>query len=130
MSKIKIQYDRRDDISESLRWAVKQRDNFTCVYCGYNKKIGEKDGTWGVSNWNEIDHLLPYSKKGKATLKNLVVACHECNSGKSDSIIKKGLGLFGWIEKKERILKKLIKHAQRIKKLEQKYNQIKTKGIK
>jgi len=130
MSKINKEYGRRDDISDTLRWAVKQRDNFTCVYCGYNKKIGAKNGTWGKKNWNEIDHILPLSKRGKANLKNLVVACHKCNSGKSDSILVKGLGCIGWMKKKERFLKKLIKEAKKFKKLEKEYYTITTKGTK
>jgi hypothetical protein len=128
VSKIRTDYARRDDISDKLRWAVKQRDNFTCVYCGYNKKRGEKEGSWGGLNWLEIDHVRPFSKKGKATLKNLVQACHKCNVGKSDSILIKGLGFFGWAKKKEKFLKKLIKHLQRLKKLEQQYHTLNYKG--
>jgi 5-methylcytosine-specific restriction endonuclease McrA len=48
-----------------------KRDDHTCQYCG-----SEKDLT--------IDHVIPRSKGGKTNWKNLVTACHRCNTMKGD----------------------------------------------
>jgi hypothetical protein len=50
-----------------------KRDNYTCVYCGLNKR-----------DQLTIDHLIPVSKGGKDTWENWVTACRSCNSEKSN----------------------------------------------
>lgn len=50
-------------------WA---RDGYCCRYCGAT------DGPF------HLDHVLPWSRGGKHTTGNLVVACQPCNSSKSD----------------------------------------------
>ena len=62
----------------SLRFAVLNRDNFHCVYCGRGAEDGAK---------LQVDHVYPRSKGGKDTMENLVTACWECNMGKGDLII-------------------------------------------
>lgn len=59
----------------SLKLKVLERDNHTCHYCG---KYGDT-----------VDHIIPKSKGGKATLKNLVCACFECNNSKGNKNYKK-----------------------------------------
>lgn len=56
---------------ESLRAAVFERDNFTCVYCGYS-------GDDVV-----CDHSTPVLQGGKTEIENLVTACKPCNSSKA-----------------------------------------------
>jgi 5-methylcytosine-specific restriction endonuclease McrA len=51
-----------------------KRDNYTCVYCGYN------DNTRKLT----IDHVIPQSKGGPNTWDNLVTACGKCNGEKAD----------------------------------------------
>lgn len=53
------------------RQNILKRDNFECQYCGSVKNL-------------TIDHLMPRSKGGKSTWKNLVTACARCNSLKGD----------------------------------------------
>lgn len=49
---------------------VRQRDNYTCAYCG---KFG-----------NTVDHIFPASRGGQNTWGNLVTACKRCNGFKRD----------------------------------------------
>src|SRR3990167_7311576 len=60
-------------MNHDLRFKILLRDNFICQYCG--RKAPEVK--------LEIDHKIPLSKKGTNTPDNLVVACFECNRGKS-----------------------------------------------
>ncbi|MFY0625717.1 MAG: HNH endonuclease [Reichenbachiella sp.] len=53
------------------RYNIFKRDNHQCQYCGT-----EKDLT--------LDHLIPRSKGGKTSWKNLVTACKKCNAFKGD----------------------------------------------
>ncbi|MDN3669740.1 HNH endonuclease [Echinicola jeungdonensis] len=48
-----------------------KRDNNECQYCGSQKHL-------------TIDHVIPRSKGGGASWKNLVTACHRCNIQKGD----------------------------------------------
>jgi 5-methylcytosine-specific restriction endonuclease McrA len=66
------------DIAVGLRFTVFQRDGFRCRYCGRTPADGAL---------LEADHVLPRSKGGPDTLENLVTACWECNSGKSDRLL-------------------------------------------
>lgn len=47
------------------------RDNHTCGYCGSKRDL-------------TIDHILPSSKGGKDTWKNMVTCCFKCNNKKGD----------------------------------------------
>lgn len=54
-----------------LRYAVLERDGERCNYCG-------------TSNGPlHVDHVIPLIQGGTNDLNNLVVACRECNCGKS-----------------------------------------------
>lgn len=57
------------------RHNIFKRDEGKCQYCGSSKKL-------------TIDHVIPKSKGGKSTWKNLVTACHACNSKKGDSTLE------------------------------------------
>ena len=58
-----------------------KRDNCECQYCGSSEDL-------------TLDHLIPRSKGGPTTWKNLVTACKHCNSKKGDlSIEEAGLTL-------------------------------------
>lgn len=61
-------------VNQTMREHVLARDNFACVYCGSKEKL-------------EIDHIVPASKGGATSPKNLVVACEHCNGSKSDKHI-------------------------------------------
>lgn len=59
----------KEDISESLRWEIYERDNFTCRNCGTRRNL-------------TIDHIYPEILGGKATLENCQTLCRSCNSRK------------------------------------------------
>lgn len=50
------------------------RDEYTCQYC--NKEFAYKDLT--------LDHVMPVSRGGPKSWKNLVAACHKCNHKKGN----------------------------------------------
>lgn len=64
--------------STGLRFAVFERDNFTCQYCGRSTpevKI-------------VIDHVIPISLGGSNETDNLVACCTDCNSAKGAKLVK------------------------------------------
>lgn len=54
--------------------SIFERDDFTCCYCHEKFNVGELT----------IDHVVPQSKGGEDTYRNLVTACLECNRQKSN----------------------------------------------
>jgi hypothetical protein len=69
---------KRPPISKVLRFEIFQRDNFTCQYCNRTKDDGIK---------LVVDHIIPVSEGGKTIFDNLITACEECNSGKSNKLL-------------------------------------------
>jgi len=65
---------KRDKIGDKDRFEVFKRDKFQCQYCGAS----------APDVVLVVDHLEPHSKGGSDDLTNLVTACRDCNSGKSD----------------------------------------------
>lgn len=63
-----------DDFDEDMKREVKERDGWRCVVCG----LGEKDGVE-----LQIDHILPRSKGGQATLENAQTLCGSHNYRKN-----------------------------------------------
>lgn len=55
---------------------IYKRDNYKCVYCEY-------DGRKNLKTIN-LDHIIPQSKGGKHTWRNLVTCCIPCNNEKAD----------------------------------------------
>ena len=60
-------------ISQSVKDKVWNRDNGRCVLCGSNENI-------------EFDHIVPFSKGGSNTYRNIQILCESCNRKKSDRI--------------------------------------------
>ncbi|MEP1032089.1 HNH endonuclease [Ekhidna sp.] len=58
------------------RHNIFKRDGGKCQYCGARKEL-------------TIDHVVPRSKGGKSIWTNLVTACKQCNSRKSDFTLEK-----------------------------------------
>ncbi len=67
----------RGEISDSLRYDILNRDNFTCVICGASSRQGAR---------LHVDHIVPVSKGGKSVPSNLRTLCERCNIGKSNKI--------------------------------------------
>lgn len=66
----------RDDFTTHDRFTILHRDAFTCLFCG------DRPGNAQL----EVDHLLPWSKRGSHDPRNLATSCKRCNNGKSDRI--------------------------------------------
>lgn len=65
---------KKQKISATKRWAVWERDNFTCRSCGSRKYLS-------------VDHIIPESKGGDTNMDNLQTLCKRCNSKKGDKSV-------------------------------------------
>ena len=65
--------DKRAPIAEEVREFVWRRDNGKCVKCGSQEKL-------------EFDHIIPFSKGGSDTARNIQLLCEQCNRSKGASI--------------------------------------------
>lgn len=68
-----IQSDDRQPIPENVQNQVWNRDGGKCVKCGSQEKL-------------EFDHIIPVSKGGANTARNLQLLCEKCNRAKSNNI--------------------------------------------
>jgi hypothetical protein len=64
---------RREKIIESVRIEVWRRDGGQCARCGSKERL-------------EYDHIVPVSKGGSNTARNIELLCERCNREKSDRI--------------------------------------------
>lgn len=64
---------KRESIPQDVQDKVWNRDNGKCVQCGNNENL-------------EFDHIIPFSKGGSNTVRNLQLLCQKCNREKSNSI--------------------------------------------
>ena len=60
-------------ISQRVMDRVWNRDGGKCVECGSNEKL-------------EFDHIIPFSKGGSNTYRNIQLLCESCNRSKSNKI--------------------------------------------
>ena len=65
--------EKRDAIPSEIRREVWRRDGGKCVKCGSREKL-------------EYDHIIPVSKGGSNTARNIELLCEACNRAKSDLI--------------------------------------------
>ncbi len=63
----------REPILQIVQDKVWNRDGGRCVKCGSNEKL-------------EFDHIIPFSKGGANTYRNLQLLCESCNRKKSNKI--------------------------------------------
>jgi len=61
-------------ISTNVKRAVWIRDKGKCVICGSNEHL-------------EFDHIIPHSRGGSNTERNIQLLCSVCNRKKSDNIV-------------------------------------------
>jgi len=64
---------KRPNIPERVRIEVWRRDSGKCVKCGSREKL-------------EYDHIIPISKGGSNTARNIELLCEKCNRSKSNKI--------------------------------------------
>lgn len=65
--------NKRPYIPESVRREVWRRDQGKCVECGSKENL-------------EFDHIIPVSKGGSNTARNIQLLCEKCNRQKSNNI--------------------------------------------
>ena len=65
---------RREGIPEEVRIAVWRRDGGKCSRCASREKL-------------EYDHIIPVSKGGSNTVRNVELLCESCNRKKKNNII-------------------------------------------
>ena len=65
--------ERNRKISQQVKDSVWNRDSGKCVECGSNENL-------------EFDHIIPFSKGGANTYRNIQLVCESCNRSKSDKI--------------------------------------------
>lgn len=63
-------------VSSRMRQTIRERDNFTCQYCGVHRTSDELI----------IEHVIPAVVGGVAKPYNLVIACQSCNSTKRSKV--------------------------------------------
>ena len=64
----------RETIPKDVKIAVWKRDKECCVCCGSRNNL-------------EFDHIIPVSRGGSNTIKNIQILCRECNRRKSNKIM-------------------------------------------
>lgn len=64
---------RRVPISREVQLFVWQRDQGRCVKCGSGERL-------------EFDHIIPFSRGGSSTARNVQLLCEACNRSKHNSI--------------------------------------------
>ncbi len=64
---------KRESIPQNVQDKVWRRDSGMCVKCGSKEKL-------------EFDHIIPFSKGGANTYRNLQLLCEKCNRQKSNNI--------------------------------------------
>ena len=64
---------RNRNITSQTKTAVWRRDEGRCVECGSNENL-------------EYDHIIPVSKGGSNTMRNIQLLCERCNRRKSANI--------------------------------------------
>ena len=65
--------DKRTSIPDKVRKKVWQRDGGKCVQCGSRNNL-------------EYDHIIPFSRGGGNTERNIQLLCEKCNRSKSNQI--------------------------------------------
>lgn len=64
---------KRKPIPKTVQREVWRRDGGKCIECGINEKL-------------EYDHIIPHSKGGADTVRNIQLLCESCNRTKSAKI--------------------------------------------
>lgn len=73
-------------VPDTARAEVYARDGMTCQYCerAVHPACGRGRGPFGLCpTCASVDHVIPRSRGGPATVGNLVCACWQCNAEKS-----------------------------------------------
>ena len=69
---------KRKSLSSKKRFAILERDNFTCQYCGATPPDAVL----------QVDHITPFALGGDNETDNLITSCRTCNNGKASAELK------------------------------------------
>ena len=72
-------------VRSDLRLAIYLRDRFTCLYC-----CADLHGA--APSDITLDHLVPDSKGGSNSPRNLITACRACNCSRQDKPVSRFAG--------------------------------------
>ena len=75
MGKLETKY-KLYGLPQKIRFAVFERDNWTCQYCCRGKESVKLC----------VDHFLTVQDGGRSTMDNLITACAECNNKKGSKL--------------------------------------------
>ena len=73
VEEIEVEINQTRRISKQVQDRVWRRDEGKCQNCGSKEKL-------------EFDHIIPFSKGGANTYRNIQLLCESCNRSKSDKI--------------------------------------------
>jgi 5-methylcytosine-specific restriction endonuclease McrA len=71
-------------IRKNRRYAIYERDNCTCAYCGITVIPG-KSSLLGKEQLATLDHIVPRNAGGNNKSDNLITSCVSCNSSRKDT---------------------------------------------
>jgi len=71
----------RAKMNARIRFAVLERDDFSCTVCGRGPRSGDDVKL-------HVDHIYPIAEGGKTVKENLQTLCQDCNSGKGARIVQ------------------------------------------
>jgi hypothetical protein len=74
LENVSIKNNGRNNISSQTKREVWRRDQGKCSKCGSRKNL-------------EYDHIIPVSKGGSCTIRNIELLCQECNRKKTNKIL-------------------------------------------
>ena len=74
VNNIENEQNTRKPIPDDVKMIVWQRDGGKCVICGSNELL-------------EYDHIIPVSKGGSNTARNIQILCEKCNRAKGGNIV-------------------------------------------
>lgn len=72
-SPLPYEQTKREPVTEDMRAEIWRRDGGKCVICGSKNNL-------------EFDHIIPVSKGGSTTVRNLQLLCKSCNLSKGAKI--------------------------------------------
>lgn len=93
--------NKRESLSNGVRFEVFKRDGFKCQYCGRS----------APDVILHVDHIKPVATGGKNEIFNLITSCKECNTGKG----KKELHDKTILEKQRKQLEELEERRNQLK---------------
>jgi len=103
-------------IDKQIRLDLYERDRYLCYCCGKRCVDSKGDMKLDKRRFITLDHIIPRSYTRKHKIRNLVVACNECNSTRHNMSIKAYCALrgFNWIVVYNRVMKRKRRYVKDI----------------